>query len=68
MTPDSWQGDEGKWQQTFLAGTGSIRMSKGKKNDRYKKRLSRVIVTIVDLVTNRVIGVVTIGVNVDELS
>ena len=67
VTPDYWQGDEGKWQKTFLAGSGSIRISKGKKKDPNKKRLSRVTVTIVDPVTNRVIGAVTIGVNLDEL-
>ena len=43
VTPDYWQGDEGKWRKT------------------------RVTVTIVDPATNRVIGAVTIGVNVDEL-
>ncbi len=67
VTPDYWQGDEGKWRKTFLAGRGAIRISKGKKKDPGKGRLARVTVTIVDPATNRVIGAVTIGVNVDEL-
>ncbi len=67
MTPDYRQGDEGKWQKTFLAGRGAIRISKGKKKDPSKGRLARVTVTIVDPITNQVIGAVTIGVNVDEL-
>ena len=67
VTPDYWQGDEGKWQKTFLVGRGAIRISKGKKKDPTKGRLARVTVTIVDPATNRVIGAVTIGVNVDEL-
>ncbi len=67
VTPDYWQGDEGKWQKTFLVGRGAIRISKGKKKDPSQKRLSRVTVTIVDPTTNRVIGAVTIGVNLDEL-
>lgn len=68
MTPDYWQGDEGKWQKTFLAGRGAVRISKGKKKNPEKNGLARVTVTIVDPKTNQVIGAMTIGVNVDELS
>jgi sensor histidine kinase regulating citrate/malate metabolism len=68
MTPDFWQGDEGKWQKTFLAGRGAVRISKGKKRNPQKDKLARVTVTIVDPTTNEVIGAVTIGVNVDEMS
>ncbi len=67
LTPDYWQGDEGKWQKTFLAGRGAFRISKGKIDPSTNKRQARVTVTIVDPATNRVIGAVTIGVNVDEL-
>ena len=67
ITPDYWQGDEGKWQKTFLSGIGSVRIGKIKKHKSTGKRQSRVTVTIVDPSTNRVIGAVTIGVNADEL-
>ncbi len=67
VTPDYWQGDEGKWQKTFLAGRGAVRISKGKMDESSRKRVARITVTIVDPTTNRVIGAVTIGVNVDEL-
>ena len=67
VTPDYWQGDEGKWQKTFLAGRGAVRISKGKIDDSSQKRVARITVTIVDPTTNRVFGAVTIGVNVDEL-
>ncbi len=67
VTPDYWQGDEGKWQKTFLAGRGAFRISKGKIDPSTNKRQARVTVTIVDQATNRVIGAVTIGVNMDEL-
>ena len=67
VTPDYWQGDEGKWQKTFLAGRGAVRISKGKMDVSSQKRVARITVTIVDPTPNRVIGAVTIGVNVDEL-
>ncbi len=67
VTPDYWQGDEGKWRKTFLAGRGAFRISKGKMDRSSGKRQARVTVTIVDPTTNRVIGAVTFGVNVDEL-
>lgn len=67
VTPDYWQGDEGKWRKTFLTGFGKIRIGKVKPDKRTKKLQSRVTVTIVDPATNRPIGAVTIGVNVGEL-
>ncbi len=67
VTPDYWQGDEGKWRKTFLAGRGAIRISKVKMDKSSRKNRARVTVTIVDPSTDRVIGAVTIGVNVDEL-
>jgi hypothetical protein len=67
MTPDYWQGDEGKWQKTFLAGRGAIRISKVKFDDKTNKRKARITVTIVDPKTDRVIGAMSFGINVDEL-
>lgn len=67
VTPDYWQGDEGKWRKTFLAGRGAFRISKVKIGKSTRKPWTRVTVTIVDPSTNRVIGAMTVGVNVDEL-
>ncbi len=48
LTPDYWQGDEGKWRKTFLAGRGAIRISKIKMDHSTRKPRARVTVTIVD--------------------
>ena len=66
VTPDYWQGDEGKWRKTFLTGILKVRIGKVKPDKYTRKLQSRVTVTIVDPATDRVIGAVTIGVNMDE--
>ncbi len=67
VTPDYWQGDEGKWRKTFLTGILKVRIGKVKPDKYTRKLQSRVTVTIVDPATDRVIGAVTIGINMDEL-
>ena len=67
LTADFWQGDEGKWQKTYLSGRDAIRIGKIKFDDKTKNHKARVTVTIIDPKTNRVIGAMSIGVNVDEL-
>lgn len=67
LTPDYWQGDEGKWQKTYLTGRDSIRISKIKYDEKSKKAKARVTVTIVDPATDRVIGAMSVAVILDEL-
>ena len=67
LTADYWQGDEGKWQKTYLSGSEAIRIGKIKFDDKTNKRKARVTVTIIDPKTKRVIGAISVGINVDEL-
>ncbi len=66
VTPDYWQGDEGKWRKTVLTGVAKVRIGKVKPDKYTRKLQSRVTVTIIDPATKRVIGAVTIGVNMEE--
>lgn len=67
VTSDYWQGDEAKWQQTFLVGPGAVHISDLEKDDSTQMLQAQVSVSIVDPATNEVIGAVTFGVNVDKL-
>jgi hypothetical protein len=67
VTSDYWQGDEAKWQKTFLAGPGAIFVDKVEKDESTQMLQSQVSVTVVDPRTKTAIGAITIGVNVDAL-
>lgn len=67
VTSDYWQGDEAKWQKTFLAGPGAIFVDKVEKDESTQMLQSQVSVTVVDPQTKTAIGAITIGVNVDAL-
>ncbi|MFN4009905.1 MAG: hypothetical protein ACK4K8_08120 [Pannonibacter sp.] len=67
VTSDYWQGDEAKWQQTFLVGPGAVHISDLEKDESTQMLQAQVSTSIVDPATNEVIGAVTFGVNVDKL-
>ncbi len=65
ITSDYWQGDEAKWKKSYGAGMGAVHVGKIKQDESTQKFQSQVSVAISD--GGKVIGAVTVGVNVDEL-
>ena len=67
VTSDYWQGDEAKWQKTFLAGAGTVHVGEVEFDESSQTYQSQVSMPIVDPDTSTVIGAVTIGVDVGAL-
>jgi hypothetical protein len=68
ITSDYWQGDEAKWQKTFLIGPDAIFLDKVQKDESTQTLQMQVSVSIKDPETGKAIGAVTFGLNVDALS
>jgi len=68
VTSDYWQGDEAKWQKTFLIGPDTVFVDKVEKDESTQQLQVQVSVSIKDPETGKVIGAVTLGINVDQLS
>lgn len=66
-TSDYWQGDEAKWQKSFLVGPGTIFVDDVEKDESTQQLQTQVSITISDPKTGAAIGAVTVGVNVDAL-
>ena len=67
VTSDYWQGDEAKWQKTYPAGPGAVHISKVEMDESTQTLQSQLSLPIIDPADNKVIGAVTIGVNVEAL-
>lgn len=67
VTSDFWQGDEAKWQQTFQKGPDAIHISEVEKDESTLTYQSQLSLPVVDPSTQKVIGAITIGINVDGL-
>ncbi len=66
ITSDYWQGDEAKWKKTFLVGPDTVFVDKVKEDESTQSLQSQASVSIKDE-TGKVIGAITIGINVDNL-
>jgi len=66
VTSDYWQGDEGKWQNTFSAGAGSVDIGDVEQDESTQTFQSQVSIPIVDDAGTPV-GAITFGVNVELL-
>ena len=66
-TSDYWQGDEDKWQKTFLAGPGAMFIDEIEMDESTQTFQSQLSLSISDPATGQVIGAVTVGVDVDQL-
>jgi len=66
ITSDYWQGDEAKWQKTYLAGSGAVHIGKLEKDESTQEIQVQLSVAISDS-ANNVIGAITVGVNLDNL-
>jgi hypothetical protein len=67
LTSDYWQGDEAKWQKTYKVGPQAIHIGKVKTDESSQTLQSQLSVPISDPASGKVIGAVTIGVNVEQL-
>ncbi len=67
VTSDYWQGDEDKWQKSYLAGPDSIFIDEVEYDDSAKKFQVQVSVAVVDPDTNQPIGAATIGMGLMHL-
>lgn len=68
VSSDYWQGDEDKWLKTYKAGPDAIHISEVEQDESTQMFQSQISLPIVDPATHAVIGAVTVGVNVDQLT
>jgi len=68
ITSDYWQGDEAKWQKTYLAGTNALHIAKIKYDDSARHFQIQASIPIVDPVTKANIGAVTLGLAMRQLA
>lgn len=67
VTSDYWQGDEAKWQKTYNAGPDAIFVDDVEMDESTQTLQSQVSMSVKDPATGKVIGAITVGVNVDSL-
>lgn len=67
LTSDFWQGDEAKWQATFLAGPDTLFVDDVELDESSQRYQTQVSYSITDPTTGKVIGAVTIGIDADGL-
>ncbi len=66
VTSDYWQGDEAKWQNTFLVGPGAVDIGEVEQDESTQAFQSQVSITVVDAAGNP-IGAITAGVDLAAL-
>lgn len=66
VTSDYWQGDEGKWKNTYSAGAGSVDISEVEQDESTQRFQSQLSLPVVDA-DGKPIGAVTIGVDMEAL-
>lgn len=67
LTSDYWQGDEAKWQETYLKGDGAIHVSEVEFDESSQTYQVQVSVAITDPGSQHVIGAATFGVNAEAI-
>ncbi len=67
VSSDYWQGDELKWQKTYLAGPSILFVDKAEKDESTQTLQSQASLTVCDPETGQPIGAITIGINLDAL-
>lgn len=64
-TSDFWQGDEAKWQKTFLVGPDALHLSDVEEDTSSQTFQSQISMPVTDPASGGVIGAITVGVNVE---
>lgn len=67
LTSDFWQGDEAKWQKTYLEGADAVHISEVEFDESSQTYQAQVSVSVTDPKTGSIIGAVTFGVNADAI-
>jgi hypothetical protein len=67
VTSDYWQGDEAKWQKTFKVGPDAIHIGDVSQDESTQRFQSQLSLPVVDPEAKKVIGAVTIGLDVENL-
>lgn len=67
ITSDYWQGDEGKWQKTFLVGGDAVFIDDAEWHKGTKTWRAQVNLSIPDAKNGKTIGAVTFELNLTEL-
>lgn len=67
-TSDFFQGDEAKWQQTFLIGPDAVHVGDVEFDESTQKVQTQVSLTVTDPDTGEPIGAVTLGISLDKLT
>ena len=67
VTSDYWQGDEAKWKKTYKVGADTIFVDDIEKDESTQELQAQVSVSIKDPASGKVIGAITVGVNVEQL-
>ncbi len=65
---DYWQGDEAKWQKTYLAGPGSVFVDDVELDTSTDLFQSEISMAITDPVSGEVIGAIAVGIDLDQLA
>lgn len=68
ITTDFWQGDEAKYQKTFLAGTGAVFIDEPEWDETFHVWRVQLNMTIADEAGDKPIGAATIEINLTELA
>jgi glycerol-3-phosphate dehydrogenase len=67
ISSDYWQGDEPKWQKTYLVGPSVLFVDVAEKDESTQMLQSQASLTVSDPQTGQPIGAITIGINLDAL-
>lgn len=67
VTSDYWQGDEAKWQKTFLVGAKAKHIGNIEYDESTRKFQAQLSLPIVDPNSGAVIGAITVGVDIAAL-
>ncbi len=67
VSSDYWQGDELKWQKTYLVGPDILFVDRQEKDESTQMLQSQASMTISDPKTGQPIGTITVGINLDAL-
>ena len=66
-TSDYWQGDEAKFQETYLVGSTAVHFGEVELDESTKQPQAQVSMTIVNEGTGTAVGALTVGINLDAL-
>jgi len=65
-TSDYWQGDEAKWQKSFDDGKGAVFIDRPRMDESAKEHLAQISLPVKDA-AGKVIGAITVGINIEKL-